>query len=155
MRLVVQRVKKASVTVDGELVSAIGPGLLVLCGVGKNDTEEDAVWLAQKTARLRVFEDSDGKMNLDVSSINGEVLAVSQFTLFGDCRKGNRPGFGGAAGPEEGETLYERYVQLLRDEGIAVKTGRFRAMMDVELLNDGPVTLVIDSEHRAVKSSGS
>ena len=153
MRLVVQRVKKASVTVNGEHVSAIGPGLLVLCGVAKNDTADDAVWLARKTARLRIFEDSDGKMNLDISSIKGEVLAVSQFTLFGDCRKGNRPSFVDAAAPELGESLYERYVKALRAEGVETKTGQFRAMMDVELLNDGPVTLVIDSVQKSAEIS--
>jgi D-tyrosyl-tRNA(Tyr) deacylase len=129
MRLVIQRVKRASVTVDGETIASISSGLLVLCGVGRDDTAEDASRLAGKTARLRIFEDADGKMNLDLRQAGGAVLAVSQFTLLGDCRKGNRPSFVEAADPVMGEQLYEAYVTALRDQGIAVQTGRFRTMM--------------------------
>lgn len=153
MRLVIQRVKRASVTIDGEKISEIDRGFLVLCGVGQGDTPADAAWLAQKTARLRVFEDADGKMNLDLAAVGGQILAVSQFTLYGDCRKGNRPSFIEAARPEQGEELYEAYVAALRVEGVTVKTGRFRAMMQVELVNDGPVTLIIDSASRAAPPS--
>lgn len=148
MRLVIQRVKRAAVHVDGACLSSIDRGLLVLCGVGRGDTDADAAWLAGKTARLRIFEDADGKMNLPLDAADGSVLAVSQFTLYGDCRKGNRPSFIDAAEPARGEQLYEAYVAALRAEGVTVKTGRFRAMMQVELVNDGPVTLILDSSER-------
>lgn len=154
MRIVIQRVRQASVAVDGRLVSEIGSGFLVLCGVGKDDTEEDAVWLAGKTARLRVFEDGEGKMNRALDAIGGEVLVVSQFTLYGDCRKGNRPGFTGAAPPDAGDRLYQRYVEALRAHGVTVKTGVFRAMMQVSLVNDGPVTLILDSVDRDRANGG-
>lgn len=148
MRLVIQRVTGASVAVDDKIVSTIGKGLLILCGVGQTDIEEDAVALAGKTARLRIFEDEVGKMNLDISAISGEALVVSQFTLLADCRKGNRPSYINAAGPEQGEMLYLRYVTALRELGIPVQTGIFRAMMSVQLINDGPVTIILDSRAR-------
>ncbi len=148
MRLVVQRVKQASVTVDGECISAIGPGLLVLVGVSHGDTPFDARFLAKKTAQLRIFEDPDGKMNLSVKDVGGAVLAVSQFTLYGDCSKGNRPSFIEAARPEQGEHLCSAYVQALEEHGLPAQTGRFGADMKVELLNDGPVTILLESTGR-------
>lgn len=148
MRLVVQRVQQASVTVDGECISEIGPGLLVLAGVSHSDTPFDACYLARKTARLRVFEDKDGKMNLSVQDIGGEVLAVSQFTLYGDCNKGNRPSFIEAARPEQGEALFDEYVRELERLGFPSRTGRFGADMKVGLLNDGPVTILLESTGR-------
>jgi D-aminoacyl-tRNA deacylase len=148
MRLVIQRVTGASVSVDQKMVSSIGRGLLILCGVSQADTVEDAVSLAGKTARLRIFEDEAGKMNLDVNAVAGEALVVSQFTLLADCRKGNRPSFVDAAGPEMGEALYLRYVDELRKLGVPVQTGIFRAMMAVQLINDGPVTITLDSRAR-------
>lgn len=152
MRLVIQRVLQASVTVDRQLVSSISCGMLVLCGVNRNDSIEDVEWCAQKTARLRIFDDQAGKMNLDLSAIGGEVLVVSQFTLFGDCRKGNRPSYIDAAGPEMGETLYEQFVASLRRQGLVVKTGTFRAMMEVGLVNDGPVTIILDSADNSTRA---
>jgi len=153
MRLVIQRVREAAVEVDQHIVSRIDYGLLVLCGVERDDTEEDAVWLAQKTARLRIFDDADGKMNLDLDAVRGEILVVSQFTLLGDCRKGNRPSYIDAADPETGRLLYERYVSALQSHGVTVKTGTFRAMMAVSLINDGPVTLVLDSRNGSRSTS--
>ena len=148
MKLVVQRVKRASVTVDGECLSEIGPGLLVLAGVSQADTQFDARFLARKTALLRIFEDSDGKMNLSVQDRGGEVLVVSQFTLYGNCGKGNRPSFIEAAGPELGEALINEYVHELEQLGFPRRTGRFGADMKVELINDGPVTLLLESTGR-------
>ncbi len=148
MKLVVQRVKQASVTVDGVRISEIGPGLLVLAGVSHNDTPFDARHLAHKTARLRIFQDDDGKMNRSVEDVDGEVLAVSQFTLYGDCTKGNRPSYITAARPEQGEELFSEYVRALEKLGRPAKTGRFGADMQVELLNDGPVTLLLESTGR-------
>lgn len=148
MRLVVQRVTRASVTVDGERISEISRGLLVLCGVGHDDTVHDARFLAKKTSNLRVFEDAEGKMNLSVRDIGGEVLAVSQFTLYGDCAKGNRPSFINAARPEQGEALFNEYVQALEKLGFVPNTGKFGADMKVDLLNDGPVTLMVESTGR-------
>ena len=146
MRAIVQRVKEARVEVDGETVGRIGEGVLVLLGAGKDDTEEDAGYLAEKIVGLRIFEDSEGKMNLSVTDTGGAVLVVSQFTLYGDCRKGRRPSFDKAAPPEEAERLYELFVAELRERGAKVETGRFRAMMDVHLVNRGPVTLMLDSK---------
>lgn len=146
MRAVIQRVKRAQVTVNGKVVGAIGQGFLALVGVGRGDTEQDAEYIAQKTAGLRVFEDSAGKMNLALADVKGSVLAVSQFTLYGDCRGGRRPSFIEAAPPEEGKRLYEVYVQKLRALGVPVQTGEFQAMMEVELVNDGPVTILLDSK---------
>ena len=148
MRLVIQRVKQASVTVDGKRVSEIGPGLLVLAGVSHGDTPFDARHLAGKTARLRIFEDEDGKMNRSVQEIGGGVLAVSQFTLYGDCSKGNRPSYITAARPAQGEERFNEYVQALDRLGFRPKTGIFGADMKVELLNDGPVTLILESTGR-------
>ena len=148
MRLVVQRVKQASVTVDGKCISKIGPGLLVLAGVSHGDTPFDARFLAKKTANLRIFQDGDGKMNRSVEDIGGEVLAVSQFTLYGDCTKGNRPSFIAAARPEQGEALFNEYVHVLENLGLPAQTGKFGAAMQVELLNDGPVTLLLESTGR-------
>lgn len=148
MRLVVQRVKQASVTVDGKCISKIGQGLLVLAGVSHGDTSFDARFLAKKTANLRIFQDGDGKMNLSVADMGGEVLAVSQFTLYGDCAKGNRPSFIAAARPEQGEALFNEYVHALEKLGFPAQTGQFGADMKVELLNDGPVTLLLESTGR-------
>ncbi len=145
MRAVVQRVKRASVTVNGEVVGRIEKGLLVLLGVGRDDTEADADYLAAKVAGLRVFEDGDGKMNLAAADAGGAVLAVSQFTLYGDVRRGKRPSFDDAAPPVLANRLYERFVQHIRDAGLHCETGRFQEMMDVELVNDGPVTILLDS----------
>ncbi|WP_068784625.1 D-aminoacyl-tRNA deacylase [Paenibacillus phocaensis] len=145
MRVVVQRCREARVIVAGETVGAIGPGLLLLVGVTHEDTEPDAAYLAEKIAGLRIFEDEAGKMNLAVTEIGGAILSVSQFTLYGDCRKGRRPNFMAAARPETAEPLYERLNELLRDKGLTVETGVFGADMDVELTNWGPVTLILDS----------
>ncbi len=145
MRAVVQRVSRGEVRVDGQVVGAVGKGLVVLLGVARGDGEADARLLADKLASLRVFEDAAGKMNLALAEVGGGLLVVSQFTLLGDARKGNRPGFSDAAGPEEGKALYERTCDLLREKGLPVATGIFRATMAVELVNDGPVTILLDS----------
>ena len=145
MRAVVQRVSRASVTVEGEVVGSIGRGFLVLLGVTHADSDRDAEYLAEKVAGLRVFEDADGKMNLSLADVGGACLVVSQFTLYGDCRKGRRPSFVSAAPPEQAERLYEVFVGAVRSRGISVATGRFRKHMDIELVNDGPVTLLLDS----------
>jgi D-tyrosyl-tRNA(Tyr) deacylase len=145
VRVVLQRVKNASVTVAGERISEIGEGLLLLVGVAKDDGEDEAGWLAEKIVGLRIFNDEDGKMNLGVRDVGGEILAVSQFTLLADTRKGKRPSFIKAALPEEAEPLFDYFCERLRAAGIAsVKTGRFGAMMDVALVNDGPVTVVLE-----------
>ena len=145
MKIVLQRVKNASVSVDGASISEIGPGLLLLVGVAKGDGEAEADWLAEKVAGLRVFADGEGKMNLGVQEAGGEVLAVSQFTLLADTRKGKRPSFVAAAPPEEAEMLFDYFCEKLRATGVSsVKTGSFRAMMDVALTNDGPVTIVLE-----------
>ena len=145
MRAVVQRVSSARVSVNGKVISSISGGLLVLLGVAADDTEADVQYLADKTANLRIFQDDEGKMNLSVSHINGEVLVVSQFTLYGDCRKGRRPSFAAAARPPKAEALYEAYVSKLTNMGLQTETGIFQAYMDVELANDGPVTILLDS----------
>ena len=145
MRVVLQRVKNASVTVSGEKISEIGEGLLLLVGVAKDDGEGEASWLAEKIAGLRIFNDEEGKMNLSVRNVGGEILAVSQFTLLADTRKGKRPSFIKAALPEEAEPLFDYFCERLRAAGIAsVRTGSFGAMMDVALVNDGPVTIVLE-----------
>ena len=148
MKIVVQRCKSASVTVEGETVGAIGAGLLLLVGVTHEDTEKDAGWLADKLAGLRVFEDERGKMNLSVTDVGGEVLSVSQFTLYGDCGSGKRPSFTAAARPELAEPLYETFNARLRAKGLRIETGRFGAMMEVSLVNEGPVTLIVDSREK-------
>jgi len=145
MRALVQRVSRASVTVDGEVTGRIAKGLLVLLGVGKDDKEADADYLAEKIAALRIFADAAGKMNLSVADSGGGLLVVSQFTLFGDCRKGRRPSFDQAAPPELAKRLYEHFIEVSRAKGLVVETGVFQAHMEVELCNDGPVTLLIDS----------
>lgn len=146
MRAVVQRVSRARVEVAGREVGAIGAGLLVLLGVGQGDDGPAADWLADKVAGLRIFPDEQGKLNLSVGQVGGAVLVVSQFTLWGDCAKGKRPSFGRAAGPELAEPLYRRFCQCLGQAGLKVATGQFGAMMAVELVNQGPVTLLLDSE---------
>lgn len=146
MRAVIQRVSRASVSVRDEIVGRIGGGLLVLLGVASGDDEAAAEYLTEKTLGLRVFEDEAGKMNLSVADSGGAVLVVSQFTLYGDVRKGKRPSFDRAAKPDEANRLYEYFVQRIRAAGIRCETGRFQAMMDVELVNDGPVTILLDSE---------
>ena len=145
MRAVVQRVSRARVTVNGEIAGEIGPGLLVLLGVGQTDNESDAVYLAEKISGLRVFEDDQGKMNRSVQDLGGSVLAVSQFTLYGDVRRGKRPSFDAAAAPENARELYEVFVQHMRAAGLRCETGRFREMMKVESVNEGPVTILLDS----------
>ena len=146
MRAVVQRVKRCRVTVDGNSVGQIGSGLLVLLGVSKEDTEAAADYLAEKITGLRIFEDDDGKMNLSVQDKRGELLVVSQFTLYGDVRRGKRPSFDAAARPEEARRLYEHFVEKIRALGLRCDTGQFQAMMEVELVNSGPVTIILDSE---------
>ena len=146
MRAVLTRVKSASVTVDGNVVGKIGQGFLILLGVTHEDTEAQAVKLADKLAGLRIFEDEDGKMNRGLETVNGEILVISQFTLYGNCRKGRRPDFLAAARPEVAIPLYEKFVQVLRDKDIHVETGEFGAEMLVESINDGPLTLVVDTD---------
>jgi D-aminoacyl-tRNA deacylase len=148
MRAVIQRVRRASVTVHDELTGAIGTGWLVLLGIAPGDTQVEIGWLADKIANLRAFADGDGKMNRSVQDAEGSVLVVSQFTLYGDCRKGRRPSFTSAAPPATAEPLYEAFVNALRALGIPVATGRFAADMQVELVNDGPVTFLLDSADR-------
>ena len=145
MRAVVQRVSRAKVTVNGEITGEIGLGLLVLLGVGHNDTEADVRYLTDKIAGLRVFEDDAGMMNRSVHDAGGSVLAVSQFTLYGDVRRGKRPSFDDAAPPEQARRLYELFVERIRAAGLRCQTGRFQEMMQVELVNEGPVTILLDS----------
>jgi D-aminoacyl-tRNA deacylase len=146
MRAVVQRVSRCRVTVDGNTVGEIGLGLLVLLGVSKTDTEAAADYLAEKIIGLRIFEDAEEKMNLSVQDAGGSVLVVSQFTLYGDVRRGKRPSFDGAARPEEAKRLYEHFVARIRAAGLRCETGQFQAMMEVDLVNSGPVTILLDSE---------
>jgi D-aminoacyl-tRNA deacylase len=146
MRAVIQRVSRAKVTVDAEVTGSIGRGLLVLLGVSSDDTEASADYLAEKSIGLRIFEDDAGKMNLSVADVNGALLVVSQFTLYGDVRRGKRPSFDRAARPERANELYEYFVSKVRAAGLKCETGRFQATMDVELVNDGPVTILLDSE---------
>jgi D-tyrosyl-tRNA(Tyr) deacylase len=145
MRAVLQRVSRATVTVEEEVVGEIGAGLLVLLGVGANDTLADADYLAEKMIGLRIFDDADGKMNLPVADVDGAILVVSQFTLYGDTRRGKRPSFDAAAPPEKARELYEYFVEKIRAAGLRCETGRFQAAMQVELVNDGPVTILLDS----------
>ena len=147
MRAVVQRVKKASVVVDGKEVGTVGRGFLVLAGFTSTDDEETLRWMARKIVSLRVFEDAEGKMNLGIESVEGSILVVSQFTLYGDCRKGKRPSFDKSAPPDTAEGLYRKFVAIMREEApCRIETGVFQAHMDVSLVNDGPVTLVIEKE---------
>ncbi|MDM8541768.1 D-aminoacyl-tRNA deacylase [Desulfococcaceae bacterium HSG9] len=143
MRAVIQRVIKSSVTINAQVVGEIGCGLLVLLGIANGDSEQDGTYLADKICNLRIFEDNEGKMNRSVVDTGGAILVVSQFTLLGDCRKGRRPSYTDAASPERAKVLYEHFVSLIYDKGVTVKTGRFGAMMQVCLVNDGPVTLII------------
>ncbi len=145
MRIVVQRSKEASVKVNGEQVGSIAKGLVLLVGITHDDTEDDAVFLADKVVNLRIFEDDQDKMNLSLLDVGGSILSVSQFTLYGDCRKGRRPNFMAAAKPDYAIELYQRFNDLLRLKGVRVETGEFGAMMDVQLINDGPVTLLLES----------
>jgi D-tyrosyl-tRNA(Tyr) deacylase len=146
MRAVVQRVSRSQVSVNGEITGQIGLGLLVLLGVGRDDTEAEATYLAEKVCGLRVFEDDQGKMNRSLQDVGGSVLAVSQFTLYGDVRRGKRPSFDAAAPPERARQLYEFFVEQIRAAGLRCETGRFQEMMNVELVNEGPVTILLDSE---------
>ncbi len=148
MRLVIQRVKKASVKIEGRLNGEIDAGMLILVGIEHEDTKEDIEWLTKKVIALRIFPDEQHKMNLDIQSINGSILVVSQFTLHASTKKGNRPSYIKAAAPEHAIPLYELFIKQLRQAGIHVETGEFGAMMDVELINDGPVTILIDSKNR-------
>ena len=146
MRAVIQRVDEARVTVDGTVVGAISKGLLVFLGIETDDGEADLAFLKRKILNLRIFPDSDGKMNLSLVDTGGAVLLVSQFTLYGDCHKGNRPSFIRAAPPDQAEKLYQELIQQLHSAGVAVESGRFQAMMKVDLVNNGPVTLIVDSK---------
>jgi D-tyrosyl-tRNA(Tyr) deacylase len=146
MRAVIQRVKSAQVCVDGRVIGKIGKGLLVLLGVGKGDGESDLSFLSSKIPELRIFEDASGKLNLSVKEIGGEMMIVSQFTLYGDCRKGRRPSFTEAEEPTIARSLYEQFISKLGEQGISVQTGEFQAKMEVHLINDGPVTLLLDSK---------
>lgn len=146
MRAVVQRVKKSAVTVDGKVTGSIGQGLMVLIGVKKGDTEADAEYLARKIAALRVFDDENGVMNVNIKDAGGEILAVSQFTLYGDARKGNRPSYFDAAGPEEANALYRNVIERLQADGLHVEEGIFQTEMLVDIANDGPVTILLDSK---------
>jgi D-aminoacyl-tRNA deacylase len=146
MRVVVQRSKSAKVTVGGEITGQISSGLVLLVGVTHDDLEEDAAFLAEKIVNLRIFEDAAEKMNLSLMDVGGQILSVSQFTLYGDCRKGRRPSFIEAARPEHALKIYDFFNALLREKGIQVETGRFGAMMDVALINDGPVTIIVESK---------
>lgn len=148
MRAVIQRVAEAWVTVNGQEVARIGQGLLVLLGVGREDTDEDADYLAAKVANLRIFEDAEGKLNRCLLEVGGAALVVSNFTLYGDCRKGRRPSFTDAAPPEQAERLYRKFCEALKRQGVAVQTGVFQAHMQVGLVNDGPVTLLLDSKRQ-------
>lgn len=147
MKALVQRVSEGSVTIDGEVVGSIGRGLVILFGAGRSDTEKDVAYLAEKCANLRIFRDENDKMNLSLLDIGGEALIISQFTLYGDCRKGRRPGFSDAADPADAEKFYGKFVELMRRQNIAkVATGRFGADMKVKILNDGPVTFLLESK---------
>ncbi len=145
MRAVIQRVSRASVSVDGELKGNIGHGLLVLLAAAHGDGADQIKWMAEKITGLRIFPDEQGKMNISLKQVEGHMLIVSQFTLYGDCRKGKRPSFAASARPEEAEELYKQFMEAVRQHGVPVQTGVFGAMMDVALVNDGPVTLIIDS----------
>lgn len=151
MKIVLQRCKKAKVTAEGKVTGTIGKGFVLLVGITHDDTEKEAEWLADKIIGLRIFEDEDGKMNRSLKDVEGEILSVSQFTLYADCNKGRRPSFVGAAAPEMANSLYERFNELLRSRGVTVETGIFGAMMEVDLINDGPVTLVLERRNETVE----
>lgn len=146
MRVVIQRVSRAQVAIGNNIIGKIGKGLVILLGVTDTDTEEDARFLAEKSANLRIFNDEQGKMNLSALDVGGEILSVSQFTLYGDCRKGRRPSFVKAAHPDLGEQLYDSFNAYLRESGLKIETGEFGGMMDVDIYNEGPVTIIIDSK---------
>lgn len=146
MRAVVQRVKKASVSVDGKVIGAIDKGILIYLGIHRDDTDTDCTYMVDKIINLRIFEDKEGKMNLSLLDIGGEGLIISQFTLFGDTRKGRRPSFGEAALPEKGNILYKKFIDIFRERGIKTATGSFGAMMEVDYINIGPVTILVDSQ---------
>jgi len=146
LRLVVQRVKQASVRIQNKTVGEIGPGLLIFLGVGQDDTEEDVGYLVEKVLHLRIFADNQGRLNLSLTDIHGSLMIVSQFTLWGDCRKGRRPSFSHSAPPEKAEPLYRLFIQKATEAGLTVAAGRFQEMMEVYLINDGPVTLLLDSQ---------
>lgn len=148
MKVVVQRAKRAKVIVENEVVGSIDHGLMLLVGVTHDDTVEDAAYLADKIANLRIFEDENDKMNLSLLDVKGEILSVSQFTLYGDCRKGRRPNFMNAAKPEHATVIYDSFNKELREKGITVETGTFGAMMEVDFVNDGPVTLIVESKEK-------
>lgn len=148
MKIVLQRVSEAEVTVNSQTIGCINLGLVLLVGIGHDDTESQARYLAEKCLHLRIFEDEQGKMNRSVLDVGGEILAISQFTLYGDCRKGRRPSFTEAAPPDKAEPLYEHLVAILRESGLRVETGRFGARMSVNIHNDGPVTLILESERK-------
>lgn len=151
MRAVIQRVKKASVSVDGQITGHIGQGLLVFLGIGRDDCQTDIDFTADKIINLRIFEDAGGKMNLSVRDIGGGILLVSQFTLFGNCRRGRRPDFSAAAAPETAKMLYEQTIEAIRRNGVSVETGIFAAYMIIDAVNDGPVTLILDSKKELFK----
>jgi len=146
MRAVIQRVSRASVTINGTVHGEIGRGMVVLLGIHGNDRLTDLQWLAEKVVNLRIFDDQQGKMNLSLADIAGAMLIISQFTLYGDCRKGRRPGFSSAAAPDIAEPLYHRFIEEIKNKQVKVASGIFQAVMDVELVNEGPVTLLLDSE---------
>ena len=148
MRTVIQRVSRAQVSIENTIVGSIGRGLVVFVGIAAEDSKKDLRWIAEKIVNLRIFEDDAGKMNTSLTDIEGEVLIISQFTLYGDCRKGRRPGFSGAAPPLIAEPYYQQFVEEVRSKGVQVATGTFQADMQVELINDGPVTLLLDSEKK-------
>jgi len=146
MRVVLQRVSQAEVSVSGETIGRIGHGLLALVAVSRRDTENDLVWMARKIVDLRIFDDDNGNLNLSLRDVRGQVLVVSQFTLYGDCKKGRRPSYSESAPPAEAEALYDRFVEIMRETVPDIQTGRFQAAMEVRLTNDGPVTLILDSK---------
>jgi D-tyrosyl-tRNA(Tyr) deacylase len=148
VKVVLQRVREALVKVDEEVIARTGPGLLILLGVGMGDTEDDLKYLADKIIELRIFEDGQNRMNLSVRDVGGEIMVVSQFTLYGDCRKGRRPSFTDAAPPEEAERFYNKFIKLMDERGMKVAQGKFQARMQVELVNDGPVTIILDSRNK-------
>ena len=147
MRAVVQRVNRASVSVNNEIIGSIDKGLIILLGVSGDDTKKDVLYLADKITHLRIFADDDEKMNLSLQDIKGEMLIVSQFTLYGDCRKGRRPSYSKAANPEKAKLLYQSFIDAVQNNGIRVATGKFQAMMEVNIINDGPVTILLDSNN--------